>query len=288
MATQNGIYETATGDLLSASTGPMTAGAGETLRSDAPDPAKVRGDTDETNMHRWNGSAWVEVAQPAAIIPLQRVATGTTTQRDQNTPFTGALWCNTTTDQLEQYVGAAWGAVGAASDGWETLQQQVVTDQATVDFATAEHFTDYPAIRLRFYGVNSSTDNTTLILRFFIAAWKTAGYAYRGEARRGSASEIFSNNSGNGINVIDSTSYRMGTAAGEFYDGIIDLGDPSSTAQHKNCKFECWGTGQNGQAGVLQDGGGGLADAGAITKLRLLASGGDLSGVFVLQGNKLV
>ena len=67
--TCNGVIETATGDLLRAgfcdfeNDGQFSAGT-ETYRTDVPHPAKVKGDASETNMHRWTGSAWTEVAQP--------------------------------------------------------------------------------------------------------------------------------------------------------------------------------------------------------------------------------
>ena len=65
----NGVIETATGDLKRAgycdfeNDGSFDSGT-ETMRSDCPHPGKVKGDPQETNMTRWNGSAWVEVAQP--------------------------------------------------------------------------------------------------------------------------------------------------------------------------------------------------------------------------------
>ena len=67
--THYGVIETSSGDLLRAgycdfeNDGSFDSGS-ETIRSDAPEPAKVRGDSDESQMHRWNGSAWVLVAQP--------------------------------------------------------------------------------------------------------------------------------------------------------------------------------------------------------------------------------
>jgi len=69
MATHNGVIETATGDLLRAGycifdDDGSFDGANETERTDCPHPPKVRGDVNETQMDRWNGTAWVEVAQP--------------------------------------------------------------------------------------------------------------------------------------------------------------------------------------------------------------------------------
>ena len=67
--THNGVIETATGDLLRAgycdftTDGSFDSGT-ETERTDVPHPSKVRGQEDYANMHRWNGTAWVEVAQP--------------------------------------------------------------------------------------------------------------------------------------------------------------------------------------------------------------------------------
>ncbi len=74
MATQNGVYETATGDLLRVGIGVDFVNDGsfdssnETQRTDVPIPAKLRGDTKYGNMHRWNGSAWVQVTQ--ALVPI--------------------------------------------------------------------------------------------------------------------------------------------------------------------------------------------------------------------------
>ncbi len=67
--TQCGVIETSTGDLLKAgfcdfvNDGSFDATT-QTHRTDVPHPGKVRGDTEWEQMHRWNGSAWVEVPQP--------------------------------------------------------------------------------------------------------------------------------------------------------------------------------------------------------------------------------
>lgn len=76
MATQNGKYETATGDLLAAGVGVDFTNDGsfnastETVRTDVPIPAKVRGDRKYAKMHNWNGSAWIEKTQPT-LIPIE-------------------------------------------------------------------------------------------------------------------------------------------------------------------------------------------------------------------------
>lgn len=65
----NGVYETATGDLLRAgftdfvNDGSFDSGT-ETNRSDLPFPGKAKGSIHHDKMHRWNGSAWIEVDQP--------------------------------------------------------------------------------------------------------------------------------------------------------------------------------------------------------------------------------
>lgn len=66
---QNGVIETTTGDLLRCGFSDFENdgsfdGDTETYKTDTPHPGKVKGDPDETQMHRWNGSAWTEVAQP--------------------------------------------------------------------------------------------------------------------------------------------------------------------------------------------------------------------------------
>jgi hypothetical protein len=69
IVTQNGVIETSTGDLLRAgfcdfqNDGSFDS-ATQSYRTDVPVPALARGHVGETQMHRWNGSAWVEVAQP--------------------------------------------------------------------------------------------------------------------------------------------------------------------------------------------------------------------------------
>ena len=64
--TQNGIIEDATGDLLKAgfTTGLGTVEAGQTQRTDVPHPGRYRGKAGATMMTRWDGTAWIEVAQP--------------------------------------------------------------------------------------------------------------------------------------------------------------------------------------------------------------------------------
>ncbi len=68
---QNGVIETATGDLLRAgfsdflNDGSFNAGT-ESYRTDVPFPGKVRYGGD-ANMHRWSGSEWVEVTAPPPI-----------------------------------------------------------------------------------------------------------------------------------------------------------------------------------------------------------------------------
>lgn len=70
--TQNGVVETATGDLLRAGfcnfkdDGSFDA-ASETYRTDVPFPAKTKGSEDHSDMHRSagpDGTAWTEVPQP--------------------------------------------------------------------------------------------------------------------------------------------------------------------------------------------------------------------------------
>ena len=67
--THNGVIDTATGDLLRAgycdftNDGSFDVGA-ETVLLSVPFPPKVIGDPHETQMHRWDGAAWILVDQP--------------------------------------------------------------------------------------------------------------------------------------------------------------------------------------------------------------------------------
>lgn len=56
----NGIIEDATGDLLAAGFTDFTnqLAAGQSIRTDVPIPAKVKGSHKNTSFHRWNGAAW--------------------------------------------------------------------------------------------------------------------------------------------------------------------------------------------------------------------------------------
>ncbi len=62
----NGVIEKDTGDLLRAGFCDFPEGsfdpATEEVRADVPFPPKVRSSPEETQLHRWNGSAW-EVAE---------------------------------------------------------------------------------------------------------------------------------------------------------------------------------------------------------------------------------
>jgi hypothetical protein len=66
MATVYGVTEDATGDLLrwSKTAGGVSAGTGETYRTNVPDPAYRRYQNGATQMHQWNGSSWDLVAMP--------------------------------------------------------------------------------------------------------------------------------------------------------------------------------------------------------------------------------
>lgn len=68
MALHQGRIEDATGDLIACGFSDFDASgelkAGETQRTDVPIGALVRGQEDETQMHNWNGSAYVLVVQP--------------------------------------------------------------------------------------------------------------------------------------------------------------------------------------------------------------------------------
>lgn len=68
--TYNGVIEDSTGDLLRAGYTDFVAGTGETIKTNVPNPGKIR-DTRPgrmfPKMHRWTGSAWEEVNQPAIV-----------------------------------------------------------------------------------------------------------------------------------------------------------------------------------------------------------------------------
>lgn len=246
----------------------------------------ISGDTDVGEMTQGEKNAY-DAANPPIVVGTMP-ASGTTAERDSIiSPSAGMIWNNTTTNQLERYNGTAWVAVGG--DGWETLSVQDISSQATVDFTEAAHFDGtYKALELRFFGVNSTVDNTNLILRFNMGVWKTADYTYHGEARRGLATQDFSSDSSSGIIIIGSTTYKMGTGTGEKFDGEIKLGNPSTTDQDRACPFEVWGEGQDTGHGAIIRGGGGWFEDEALEGLRLIASSGLLNGRFVLLGHKMI
>lgn len=74
MATQNGVIDTASGDLKRAAFKPYDFAndggfdsATETIRTDVPIPGKRKGNTDFPTHHRWTGSAYIEVAQMPVV-----------------------------------------------------------------------------------------------------------------------------------------------------------------------------------------------------------------------------
>ena len=64
----NGVIEIATGDLLRAGYCDFDDDAFlpilQSIRTDVPEVPQRRGDPFLTTMHRWDGSAWINVAQP--------------------------------------------------------------------------------------------------------------------------------------------------------------------------------------------------------------------------------
>lgn len=126
MATQNGVIETATGDLLRAGSsdfendGSFDAGT-ETYKTDVPVPAKIKFG-DDANMHRWNGSAWVEVAAPVPGLVASLVAAYGT--------FQGRMdWVSVTTVTLAGKTGNCIDVNG------ESLDIAVDLIDATLDVA---------------------------------------------------------------------------------------------------------------------------------------------------------
>ena len=114
----NGVHETATGDLLRAgfcdflNDGSFDA-ATETYRTDVPEPAKVRYHTGLATMHRWNGSAWVEITQPTPpVIPGYReligIADPAAPAADRIRLYTkagGGVWCRENNGNIVDVVG---------------------------------------------------------------------------------------------------------------------------------------------------------------------------------------
>jgi hypothetical protein len=68
-ATQNGVIETSSGDLLRYGQCSFVAGTGETAVSNVPVPAKRRYQPGETQMHRWSSPDWTLVDQPDLPAP---------------------------------------------------------------------------------------------------------------------------------------------------------------------------------------------------------------------------
>ncbi|KKN74302.1 hypothetical protein LCGC14_0392410 [marine sediment metagenome] len=283
MAVQNGLYETATGDLLAASTGPMVAGAGETLRADVPAPAKTRGDADETNMHRWVDPDWTEVAQPATIIYPLGVPIGTTTQRDETTPFEGALWCNTTTNQLEQYLNAAWSAVGGGGGGDLVLiETQTAVGVSSVDFTDLTTYKNFLLVIQKMTWVNNFSD-IWLRVQTGGSTWEAdaSDYQHTASGATQAGANIAEGSGGNTRIQLNLTQVSNQLAdVGQFR---IFFGEVDDAVEYK--QFTWIGTYEKAAGnGESVSGGGQFKTAIAITGVRILQSAGNISGVFKLYG----
>jgi len=239
MAVQNGVYETATGDLLAASPAPMVAGAGETLRADVPVPALVRYDADESNMHNWDGDSWEVVAQPAAIIHPQKIPVLTTTQRDAIGAIAGMLICNSTTSKIEFYNGAAWVVVGDSfsKDLGTTL---VDSAQATVDIEGDASWWDgtYDKLIIHLQQLVAGTDNQQLRMRSKVDGSYLAGaadYVFDGRSLT-QAGETLAFNAG--WNYIPANVAGVGSERDEASSGTITIHNPGSILEHKHIDID--------------------------------------------------
>lgn len=186
--------------------------------------------------------------------------------------------------------GALQGAAATAITGWETLASTSASGAGTVDFENAAHFDGtFKLLKVVFSGVNSSVDNTNLLVRFKVGGsyLSTNIYVHRSEAFRGTVSETVTSDATSSIVVIGTATYKMGTGVNEKFDGEVTLGDPSTTDQDRSCVFDVWGEGQDTGHGCTIDGGGGVNDPGALQGIRFLASAGNLTGTFTLMGSKL-
>lgn len=233
MSTQNGVYKDATGNLLRCGFQTFTPGAGETARTDVPFPAKVEHDPEEANVTHWTGAVWDEVAQPTAIMKPQRIPPMTTTQRDaMPTPPSGAMVCNTTTDKLNFYDGAAWVEVGGGGGVWEPIGSPVVisSGQATVD--VEGDWSLYDKIRIDFTRLVPATNAQLLRGRIRLDGTYETGssYAWVCSVHNDAGSAV--NRSGTSPSIqmhVNTLSNVVGDAA----SGSIELNNPGSTLHKK-------------------------------------------------------
>ncbi len=82
MPTIEGIYETATGDLLRWGAVSLVAGPGETHTTNLPAEPRARHQFGEAMMSRWTGSEWVEVTQPPVEVKPMAVALSSPSRPD--------------------------------------------------------------------------------------------------------------------------------------------------------------------------------------------------------------
>jgi len=190
------------------------------------------------------------------------------------------------------YDGTQFQLIGnAAVPGWIPIETLTASSSATLDFDAGINST-YDHYVLVCKGLRPATDDVQLLARIATSGptWQSGAGAYQwGGQLTGSAGMVTGDGSNVGgpttaMCINASATTKVGSAAGEGIDAVIEFFAPSTTAQRKRFSWRGAFTAASGVDGTFA-GGGAYGSTSAIVGVRLLFSSGNIaSGSATLYG----
>lgn len=192
------------------------------------------------------------------------------------------------------YDGTRFHIVGnstVAPPTWEAIETLTASSSATLDF-DAGIDSDFDHYVIVCKGLVPSTDDVQLLARIATAGptWQSGAGAYQWGGQLtgvgGTVAGDGSSSSGptTGMCINGSATSKVGSAAGEGIDAVIEFFVPSSTSQRKRFSWRGVFTAASG-ADATFAGGGSYGSTSAIVGVRLLFSSGNIaSGEATLYG----
>lgn len=179
-------------------------------------------------------------------------------------------------------------AVGV-SGSWTKILSQAASASATIDFTGLS--SSYLQYKIELIDIVPGTDADSFYFRVGTGGtptYQASNYAYSsyGYSAGGSGVQQDSNTGVNQI-ILNNTGagLRLGSAAGESYNGTIIIYNPSQASYNHMISFTCEYSANDGSNYVALNGGGVWVTTTAVTAARLLMSSGTIaSGTLVLYG----
>jgi hypothetical protein len=169
---------------------------------------------------------------------------------------------------------------------WTLIDSKDAPASNVFDF-NALTLTGYEVLHVVCSGITVTTDGTDLLLTFYVGGVEiVTGYRWGMGATFSGGGVVINDGDASDPSIFlnsNDSGYDTGNAAGEAFDAVITVDNPTSTAFYKRAHFESVGTTTTG-AVVATDGIGIMENAGAITGLKISGSSSLTAGKVRILG----